>query len=150
LIFCKTTYNLLLHPLRSYPGPMLGRASRLYYIYYQFRGDLPFMTKALHEKYGSVVRIAPDELSYSSGDAWHDIYGCFTFHYTLLKVISVKNIKAVSNLCASADHKRFRRVMGPAFSEKTVKAQEYLMKRHVDLFISQVSQGSLLIVVVMN
>lgn len=40
--------------------------------------------------------------------------------------------------------------MGPAFSEKTVKAQEYLMKRHVDLFISQVSQGSLLIVVVMN
>lgn len=29
----------------------------------------------LHKKYGPVLRIAPDELSYASAQAWQDIYG---------------------------------------------------------------------------
>lgn len=29
----------------------------------------------MHEKYGEVVRIAPDELSFISPGAWNDIYG---------------------------------------------------------------------------
>lgn len=29
----------------------------------------------LHEKYGSVVRIAPDHLSYTTETAWKTIYG---------------------------------------------------------------------------
>ncbi|PVH96874.1 cytochrome P450, partial [Periconia macrospinosa] len=149
LILCKITYNLLFHPLRSYPGPLFGRASRLYYIYYQFSGELPFLTKALHDKYGAVVRIAPDELSYSSGDAWQDIYGHRSSAIIASKGSFEKDktwytnvgesvsIVTTSDRYLSIDHKRFRRVMGPAFSERTLKAQEYLMKRHVDLLISQ-------------
>jgi hypothetical protein len=60
-IIAKTLYNVLFHPLRKFPGPLPARASRLYYSYYRSTGQLEIKTKELHEKYGSVVRIAPDE-----------------------------------------------------------------------------------------
>jgi aspirochlorine biosynthesis cytochrome P450 monooxygenase len=37
------------------------------------KGELPQHTKELHEYYGEVVRIAPDELSYNSAQAYEDI-----------------------------------------------------------------------------
>ena len=33
------------------------------------------VVKSLHDKYGSVVRIAPNDLSFSSPPAYKDIYG---------------------------------------------------------------------------
>lgn len=36
---------------------------------------MPYDLKELHDQYGDVVRIAPDELSYNSAQAWKDIYG---------------------------------------------------------------------------
>jgi hypothetical protein len=40
-----------------------------------FQGVLPYEVKSLHDKYGPVVRIAPEELSYNCAEAWQDIYG---------------------------------------------------------------------------
>jgi len=40
-----------------------------------FLGILPFKVADLHEKYGPVIRIGPNELSYITEDAWNDIYG---------------------------------------------------------------------------
>lgn len=71
----KCAYNVLFHPLRRFPGPIGGRATRMYQTYYKLTGILPFKTKELHDKYGSVVRIAPDELSYNTSEAWQDICG---------------------------------------------------------------------------
>ncbi|KAJ5600985.1 cytochrome P450 monooxygenase [Penicillium hetheringtonii] len=39
------------------------------------QGHLHRYVRTLHERYGDVVRIAPDELSYSDEQAWKDIYG---------------------------------------------------------------------------
>lgn len=60
-VVSKASYNVFFHPLRSFPGPLLARASRLYYSYYRSTGQLEWKTLELHQKYGSVVRIAPDE-----------------------------------------------------------------------------------------
>jgi len=32
-------------------------------------------TKTLHDKYGPIVRLSPNELSFNTVDAWEDIYG---------------------------------------------------------------------------
>ena len=68
-------YNLFLHPLRSFPGPLTHRISNLPRTYYAVRGKLPFHHAQLHLKYGSVVRIGPDFLTYTDPQAWKDIYG---------------------------------------------------------------------------
>lgn len=45
----------LLHPLRSFPGPRLARATELYAAYYELwrDGDLVTHLKELHSIYGS-------------------------------------------------------------------------------------------------
>ena len=70
-------YNVYLHPLCSYPGPWLARATVFYDTYYLIRGCNAFHHAILHEKYGEVVRVAPNTLSYISEDAWPIIYGTF-------------------------------------------------------------------------
>lgn len=77
LLAAKSIYNLFFHPLASYPGPWLSRASRLHYVYHQLNGTLPYKTLDWHDKYGEVVRVAPDELSYNSARAYHEIHCLF-------------------------------------------------------------------------
>ncbi|TVY81084.1 Cytochrome P450 monooxygenase aclL [Lachnellula suecica] len=71
----KAVYNLYFHPLRSYPGPLLARASRLPFLYYQVTGRIPHTLKLWHEIYGESIRIAPNDLSYTKSQAWFDIHG---------------------------------------------------------------------------
>lgn len=75
LIFARWIYNLYFHPLAPYPGPMLARISWLYYAIYTYKGALADNTKRLHGKYGAVVRIAPNIISFDDAQAWEDIYG---------------------------------------------------------------------------
>lgn len=71
-------YNLYFHPLAKFPGPFLARASLVYYSISTLNGKLATEVRFLHDKYGDVVRIAPNILSFNSGQAWEDIYGKFT------------------------------------------------------------------------
>lgn len=71
----KLVYNLFLHPLRHYPGPWGAGATRVYYLWYDVRGHSHRKVTEWHQKYGPVVRIAPDELSYTDSRAWSAIYG---------------------------------------------------------------------------
>jgi hypothetical protein len=64
------TYNIFFHPLRHYSGPWYRAASRLPYTVTIFRGGATHRVAALHERYGDVVRIAPDTLSYITAEAW--------------------------------------------------------------------------------
>jgi len=68
-------YNVAFHPLRGYPGPKLWAASFVPSTRHALAGRLPFAIKNLHDKYGEVVRVGPNTLSYESAEAWEDIYG---------------------------------------------------------------------------
>ncbi|ERT02964.1 uncharacterized protein SPSK_08965 [Sporothrix schenckii 1099-18] len=71
----NVVYNLYFHPLRHFPGPFLHRATRATYIYRTMCGKMPFDVLPMHDRYGPVVRIAPDQLSFLDVAAWKDIYG---------------------------------------------------------------------------
>ncbi|KAH6681917.1 cytochrome P450 [Halenospora varia] len=75
LLLIYVSYNLFFHPLRSFPGPWYCRISRIYYCYQLARGNLVLEIRRLHDVYGEVVRIAPNELSYNAAEAWVSIYG---------------------------------------------------------------------------
>lgn len=71
----RALYNITLHPLAEYPGPLFNAVCYIPFIRHIFQGDLPRTVKRLHDEYGPVVRISPSELSFTSAQAWHDIYG---------------------------------------------------------------------------
>ncbi|CCM00994.1 uncharacterized protein FIBRA_03042 [Fibroporia radiculosa] len=66
--------RLILSPLGKLRGPNLAAATRLVLMYYEFTGRRREWIHALHMKYGPVVRIAPDEVSFATWDAVKEIY----------------------------------------------------------------------------
>ncbi|KAJ7784202.1 cytochrome P450 [Mycena metata] len=64
LILSILAYRLSpLHPLAEYPGPMACKTSKLWLTWIASRGKLHLYVKGLHDEYGSIVRIGPNELS---------------------------------------------------------------------------------------
>lgn len=73
-VLISVVYNLCFHPLRHFPGPPLARVTRLWARIGNFHGRKSERVHAAHVKYGSVVRVGPNELSFSDPGAVKDIY----------------------------------------------------------------------------
>ncbi|KAI9462029.1 high nitrogen upregulated cytochrome P450 monooxygenase 2 [Russula earlei] len=63
------------HPLANYPGPIIAKTSKLWAAYVSFRGDQHRYYKRLHDLYGDVVRIGPNELSIRDASLVHTVLG---------------------------------------------------------------------------
>ncbi|KAJ5648642.1 hypothetical protein N7490_005014 [Penicillium lividum] len=55
-------YRLHVHPLSKYPGPWLAGATGLYEMYFTLGGSFEDEIDRMHQKYGPVVRITPNEV----------------------------------------------------------------------------------------
>lgn len=69
------TYSLRFHPLRKVPGPSLARFTEFWRSIRYFRGTWLDDIVKLHETYGPVVRIAPNEVSFVDETAMKHFYG---------------------------------------------------------------------------
>lgn len=143
----RFVYNVSpLHPLSSYPGPALWRASRLPWTIALQRGTLHQDLLDLHARYGSVVRIAPDELSYTDARGWRDIYlpqppSQLPFERTSLWFTPVRPTDPTSIMGADEDaHARYRRAFMPAFTDRALNSQFPLLETNVSNLISQLKR----------
>lgn len=68
-------YRLYLHPLAHVPGPFIAKLSGLWRDAGYRRGKWHEDVLAIHEKYGRVVRIAPNEVSVVDEWAMKNLYG---------------------------------------------------------------------------
>ncbi|EXJ76401.1 uncharacterized protein A1O5_00909 [Cladophialophora psammophila CBS 110553] len=77
VIFLSTVvlYRLYFHPLAKLPGPPLAAITGLYRTYLYYRGDWHDQVLKIHQKYGRVVRIAPNEVSAVELAAMKQLYG---------------------------------------------------------------------------
>ncbi|PLB51299.1 cytochrome P450 [Aspergillus steynii IBT 23096] len=128
------THNLYFHPLAHHPGPLLWRAFRLPFTLSMIRGELPHRIRALHEQYGDVVRVAPNELSFIDPAAWRDIY---TRGRDFVRPDEYKDQppgKTAENLiaCSEAKHAQFRKILAPGFSERYAAEQEPYVQSYID------------------
>ncbi|KAJ6526246.1 cytochrome P450 [Mycena vulgaris] len=63
------------HSLAKYPGPLACKISKLWLLYVSSQGKLHLYIKHLHDKYGPVVRIGPNELSIVDSSLMPSILG---------------------------------------------------------------------------
>ncbi|KAL4758044.1 cytochrome P450 [Aspergillus foveolatus] len=140
-------YRLYFHPLARFPGPKLNAISSLPSISSLLRGRLGLETKQLHDRYGPVVRVSPNELAFNSAQAWEDIYGFKAggrknMHKDPIHVGSVDPLPGASTLTMADDenHARQRRAMSHSFSERALKEQEYIIQHYVDIFIAKLKE----------
>jgi len=64
-----------LHPLANYPGPFLGKVTKLWTVYVVARGRAHIYYSQLHDRYGDIVRVGPNELSIRDASIIHDLMG---------------------------------------------------------------------------
>ncbi|KAF9889003.1 hypothetical protein FE257_007980 [Aspergillus nanangensis] len=135
-------YNIFLHPLANIPGPIYCRFSKLPWDYWQWTGRLPQKTAKVHAKYREIVRIGPDELSFTNNAAWTDIFakvpGQAQWPRHLKRGPQGKNGPQSIMNTAGTYHARFRRLLSHAFSEKGLQEQQDLITKYIDLFIHKV------------
>ena len=67
-------YRLLFHPLARTPGPRLAAISNIWHARHVRNGRARELGKTLHERYGPVVRVGPNEVWFNSGEAFKAIY----------------------------------------------------------------------------
>ena len=67
-------YNLFFSPLRDIPGPFLARITTKWLTLNEISGNRSLVVAQAHEKYGPVIRIAPNELSFADRSCIKDIY----------------------------------------------------------------------------
>lgn len=105
-------------------------------------GNLHNRLEEFHRKYGSIVRIAPNELSFTDSKAWKDIYSTRSGHLSFKRnqtwfKPAAKGVPQSIMGPNEEDHARFRKTLVHAFSDKSLKEQAPMIESHVDQLISQ-------------
>lgn len=107
------------------------------------KGRISWRLRDLHDRYGPVVRISHDELSYTSSAAWRTIYAqrqpefpkCLDGRGIAPPTVHGKYAMPTEN--DPARHGRLRRAVNPAFSERALREQEGFLRRHSDNLVAQ-------------
>jgi cytochrome P450 len=111
------------------------------------RGNLHNQLTDFHGKHGSIVRIAPNELSFTDPQALKDIYATRSGHSAFernqiwFKPAKPGNPNSIMGPDEEA-HARYRRILVHAFSEKSLKEQAPMIEAHLDQLVEKLREVS--------
>lgn len=140
-------YNIFFHPLSKFPGPRLWVAFQFPKAYSASSGRLPYKVLELHQKYGEVVRIGPNDLAFANPQAWQDIYGLQSGRVQNRKdhfSYPVHNYdENVGDIIFGEDvqHARLRRLLAPGFTTAAVKDLSSMIESYGSLLITQLRKA---------
>ncbi|KAH7131776.1 cytochrome P450 [Dendryphion nanum] len=148
-VVAVVVYRLFFHPLAKVPGPKLLAITGLSKdIRHHLLGTWYRDVYDLHVKYGSVFRMAPNEVASEGDPAWDD---CFSlkrsgkpefirdpqfFSRSNDKTVTLPSIFNTDH----EGHRRQRRILAHAFSNNAMFEQEPIIVKYVDMFISHIHE----------
>ncbi|KAF2661056.1 cytochrome P450 [Lophiostoma macrostomum CBS 122681] len=138
-------WNLYFHPLSGLPGPKLWASFRLPYVISLWRGRLVYDIFEWHERYGDVVRVAPNEVSFSDAGAWRDIH-CRRPGHKPFKKNPVwwgevpGRAESIVSASTSANHERLKRALEHCFTDRALVSEEPLIQRHVAKLVARLKE----------
>jgi hypothetical protein len=138
-------YTRILHPLASVPGPFWASLSRVWYMYRIYAGDMHTVQRSLHERYGPIVRIAPNEVSTAEVSAIPKIYKnqqplTKTDFYS---VWGGGTISKQLDTFAQPDekvHSEYRRIVNPVYTLSNVLKSEAHINKVSALFVKRLGE----------
>ncbi|KZT11544.1 cytochrome P450 [Laetiporus sulphureus 93-53] len=140
-----------LHPMAKHPGPIMCKISKIWLAYIVSRGKLHVYLRQLHETYGPVVRVGPNELSIVDADLIPYIMGPDGMPKGPLwsgRRIAGRSGNAKDprgNLIAARDkrvHAEARRVWNRAFTPAFIKAYEPIITRRLEELMDRLREAT--------
>ncbi|KAF5526275.1 Cytochrome P450 monooxygenase andK [Colletotrichum aenigma] len=136
----KNHYN---NGLNKYPGPFLASLTD-WWRFFDVKGQRPEVThQKLHEKYGDVVRLGPNTLSFADPAALKTIYGLnkgfvkSDFYIVQQSVVKGHSLQSLFSTTDNNFHSQFRRCVNSAFSMSALVQYEPFVDNTTKLFLSQ-------------
>ncbi|KAH0566183.1 hypothetical protein GP486_000415 [Trichoglossum hirsutum] len=147
VVICLTgaiVYRLYLHPLAHIPGPRLAAATDLYGFYFNVisggGGRFFLQIEKLHQKYGPVVRIAPNEIHLSDPENYDRIYHIGAKYYKCPKFYGCFGLDSCTFCTWDSELHRVRRAaLNPRFSRKSVLELEGVVQSKVQKLCQKVA-----------
>ncbi|KAL4864238.1 hypothetical protein BDV12DRAFT_176445 [Aspergillus spectabilis] len=140
------TYRIYFHPLAAIPGPPLARITYLFEWYYDLflGGQFTSRLAALHQEYGPVIRINPDEVHINDPDYFDEVY-----NQANGRNVKPPNVAGAfgpySGTIATASHElhRIRRsALNPFFSKRSVQNLLPVMQRPIKILCDRLCTAS--------
>ncbi|KAH7160072.1 cytochrome P450 [Dactylonectria estremocensis] len=113
----------LASPFFKVPGPVVSNFTSLVLKWHELNANRTMYVHHLHQAYGPVVRVAPNEVSFTSAAALKEIYGSGgsgydkTEFYNLFEVYGRKTMFSTLN---KADHAKRKRMIGDRYANTNV------------------------------
>ncbi|KAI0965608.1 cytochrome P450 [Xylaria arbuscula] len=141
-LFVQIVQRLFFGPLRAIPGPWLNRISELPAALALLKGDQHLYYKTLHDKYGPVVRISPDEISFISVEARQEIYGFRKSGLNMEKspiflgAVGAQDGQSGVSLATKEHHNRQRKALGYLFTNNALVQLEEIVIVHINKLVA--------------
>ncbi|TGO06954.1 hypothetical protein BTUL_0379g00040 [Botrytis tulipae] len=136
LILFALSYQLVLHPLKNYPGPFIAKFTDGYGGYHAVNKRLHLATYLDHLKYGPVYRQAPNRLIFNTSSALRAIY----LHPSINKahIYAHTQFNPQVNIFGTLErerHRQKRKIYGKVLSERSLRSFEPTMSSEIDVFL---------------
>ncbi|KAF7896597.1 hypothetical protein BELL_0503g00060 [Botrytis elliptica] len=135
-------YRIWFHPLARFPGPRICAITFLYEIAwdYFYEGTYVYRIEELHDRYGPIVRVNPDELSIRDPEYYRTVYVASNTRSTSAYPAFAAGMGIQGSHPITIDHqlhRQRRKPLGPFFTSTGVKKIYPLL---IDLVQSLTSQ----------
>ncbi|OJD24340.1 hypothetical protein ACJ73_04297 [Blastomyces percursus] len=143
-LVCLAVYRLYISPLARFPGPKLAGLSRWYEACYEIAllGQYSRKIDQMHDKYGPIVRVAPDELHIRDSRFFEQLYG----QDPKLDKPGWANKFGMKDVTFTTPehglHRERRAALGQIFSRRTVLNFEPIIHQHAELLCERISQSA--------
>ncbi|KAI1017797.1 hypothetical protein LB504_003823 [Fusarium proliferatum] len=141
----KMIYNIFFHPLRKFPGPILWAMTQIPFSLAWTSGSGHKKIYHLHQIYGDIVRVAPNELSFGYPEAWEDVMG----HRKRGQAENGKDPdfwrgNDIYTLVGSdrERHSRLRKILSHGFSAQAMMEQQPVFQRYVNTMMKKLREVS--------
>ncbi|EIN14547.1 cytochrome P450 [Punctularia strigosozonata HHB-11173 SS5] len=126
------------HPLYRYPGPVVCRITRLWAWRKVAGGYQHRYYRALHQRYGPIVRTGPNHLHICDAKAVNALFSVNTAFRKSERYIVANPPTSLGSLLSLSDpqaHSRRRRLWEPAFTASSLKEYEGMLNNRVSQLV---------------
>ena len=131
-------YQVFYHPLASFKGPLLAKISHIYTIIWELKANRVHGVHKLLQRYGSPVRIGPNELAFADEKSFNEIYAQKSDPWPKSSIYNTFSVTGSGNILSITDrskHNAVRRLFSHAFSMKNLRNLEGSIAERVQDYI---------------
>ncbi|KAL1633443.1 hypothetical protein SLS58_011074 [Diplodia intermedia] len=136
----RTVYSTFRRGIRRVPGPLAAKLTPYWRIGLVWSGDAHEKYRALHARYGPMVRTAPHVVDISDPAAIPTIYGIKSrflksaFYHPFTPVYENRPMDNMFTTTDAAEHRALKRPVAQKYSMTSVSALEYLVEPCTQVF----------------